>query len=315
MYRKLIKSTIKNEIGWIKKILWILLVAIVDYITIFIDYIIIVNKINNELNSFGFLFIFISVFSLWFLKNKLYKHHYITMAIMVFLDALYSMAYRVPIIQHLTENKFSYILLIFLGLFYGLEFVLYKYLMFIKYIKSYEILFFEGIFFLILIIITLIIFIKLGYLESFWEYYESIDKKEIIILIIYALICFFIGLLKLIIIDIFSPFHIILTELIPKNMYHIFYHEDIAELLINIVFTILEIFVLFVFVEFIELNFLGLSTMTKRNIELRAQNESAEDDIKDINYEKKIILDEYGLELEFKNEQIPDENNANASED
>ena len=47
MYRKLIKSTIKNEIGWIKKILWILLVAIVDYITIFIDYIIIVKKINN----------------------------------------------------------------------------------------------------------------------------------------------------------------------------------------------------------------------------------------------------------------------------
>ena len=58
--------------------------------------------------------------------------------------------------------------------------------------------------------------------------------------------------------------------------------------------------------------------MTKRSIELRAKIESLEDDIddiNDINYEKKIVLDEYGLELEFKNEQAPDENNVKATDD
>ena len=55
-----------------------------------------------------------------------------SMAVIVFLDSLYGMAYGIPIIEHLTENKFSYIIIISSELFYWLHIVLYKYLMFIK---------------------------------------------------------------------------------------------------------------------------------------------------------------------------------------
>ena len=305
-----IKKYNKNEISCKKKILWILLVSIIAFIAIFFDSLITINEINNSLNLFGFFFIFLSAFSLWLLKNKLYKHHYISMAIMIVLDLLNNIIYGTSFIENQMENKFSYLIIICLELFYSLSLVLYKYLMLIKYIKTYEILFFEGLFFSVLSITILIILIKIGYINDFWEYYENIDQKEIIIFISLALICFFISLINLIIIDIFSPFHILLTELIPKNMYYIFNPKNTADLIINIVFTILELFIIFVFVEFIELNFLGLSKMTKRNIESRAKIEFMEDDINDINYGKKIVLDEYGLELEFKNEQTPGENNA-----
>ena len=58
-----------------------------------------------------------------------------------------------------------------------------------------------------------------------------------------------------------------------------------------------------IFIELIELNFLGLSNMTKRNIELRARLESIESNEYDINdrnnliIEGYIIYDENGVEL------------------
>ena len=47
----------------------------------------------------------------------------------------------------------------------------------------------------------------------------------------------------------------------------------------------INIFVILVFIEIIELNFLGLSKMTKRNFELRAKLEGG-DDINYFNIEK-----------------------------
>ena len=303
----MIKKDDKNERSWKKKILWILLVPIFTYITIFLDCFIAINGVNYQF-LFGFYFVFLTLFSKLLLKNKLYKHHYLCIIIMIFLDLLYNAINGIPSINQLAANELSYLPIVILTLFYGLLLVYYKYLMFIKYIKTYEILFFEGLFTSVLFIITFIILIKTGYVQYFWTYYENIDKKEIIILISFGVICFLIGLFKLIIIDIFSPFHILLTELIPKNLANILVPADTATYITTISFTVVDIFILFIFVEFIELNFLGLSTMTKRNIEKRARLESLEDDINDITIKKKITLDEYDLELEFKNEQAPDEN-------
>ena len=296
----LIKKDDKIERSWKKKILWILLVPIFTYITIFLDCFIAINGVNYQF-LFGFYFVFLTLFSKLLLKNKPHKHHYLCIIIMIILDLLYNAINGVPSINQLAANELSYLPIVICTLFYGLLLVYYKYLMFIKYIKTYEVLFFEGLFLSVLFIITFIILIKTGYVQYFWLYYENIDKKEIIILISFGLICFLIGLFKLIIIDIFSPFHILLTELIPKNLANILVPTDTATYITTISFTVVDIFILFIFVEFIELNFVGLSEMTKRNIEKRARLESLEDDINDITIKKKITLDEYDLELEFKN--------------
>ena len=79
---------------------------------------------------------------------------------------------------------------------------------------------------------------------------------------------------------------------------------DLLSLIFYIIFVIIEIFIILVFIEVIELNFFGLSTMTKRNIESRAKLEVFEGDINNIILDKKIILDEY--ELEFINDEGKD---------
>ena len=303
-----IKTDDMDKISCTKKILWILLVSIIAFISIILDCITWSFRESNK-NIWAFYFLFLSTFSICLLKYKLYKHHYISIIIIVILNLLFSIISGETFIEHITENYFN-LIIIFNILFFSLELVLYKYLMFTKYIQSYEILFFEGIFLSSLLIISLIILIKVEYFEFFWGYFDFIDRREIIIFASLTIIHFIYNLFQLIIIDIFSPFHILLIDLIPDNIIFIFSSDNSLNLPIAIVCVIINIFMILIFVEFIELNFLGLSKMTKRNIELRARHESMEDDLNDINYEKKIILDEYGLELEFKNEKTSDENEA-----
>ena len=115
----------------------------------------------------------------------------------------------------------------------------------------------------------------------------------------------------LIIIDIFSPFYILLADNV-ENLIGFFCtlnKKELPFILSSIVFLIIYIFMVLVFIELIELNFLGLSKMTKRNIELRATLESMEaieydindfsdaDDKTDTIIEGYIIYDENGVEL------------------
>ena len=57
----LIKKDDKNERSWKKKILWILLVPIFTYITIFLDCFIAINGVNYQF-LFGFYFVFSTLF-------------------------------------------------------------------------------------------------------------------------------------------------------------------------------------------------------------------------------------------------------------
>ena len=113
------------------------------------------------------------------------------MIIIIILDLVNNMIYKVSIIQSFPASKFSYLPIIFSLLFYCLLLVYYKYLMITKYITTYEILFFEGSFSFVLLTIIFIILIKTGNVQYFWAYYETIDKKEIIVLIILALVGLF----------------------------------------------------------------------------------------------------------------------------
>ena len=304
----LIKKNNMNEISMPKKILWILLVSIIAFIYIILDCFIWIN--DNDINTFAFYFIFLTFFSNLLLKNKLYKHHYISIIIMIILDFIYNIIIvKESIIE---RNEQNFLIIILYILIYSLELVLYKYYMLIKYIQLYEILFFEGLFLSIFSIIALIILVKIGLINSLWEYYEIIDLKEIIILVSLLIIYFIYNLLQLIIIDYFSPFHILLTNLIPENILYVFFLYDYIsgtkELIAAIVIFLIDVFMILVYVELIELNFLGLSTMTKRNIELRARDESMDYDINEINNDDEITLDEYKFEL--GNRHIQDENNV-----
>ena len=77
-----------------------------------------------------------------------------------------------------------------------------------------------------------------------------------------------------IIIDIFTPFHIFLLNIISKVIIS-FFNTDIwrqkAEFSVYLIFLIISIFMILIYIEIIQLNFWGLSFMTKKSIEERAK--------------------------------------------
>ena len=139
-------------------------------------------NIDNYLNNWAFDIILMSLFSYLILNNKLYKHHYISISINIIV--IIGLVYNVILDKFSKKNieKYYeyYLTNILNGALYSLVFVLYKYIMIKKYIKSYEILFFEGLFESILSIITLIVTTNCGLIDNFWDFIDDLDKKEII---------------------------------------------------------------------------------------------------------------------------------------
>ena len=302
-----VKENNTKEISLKTKFLWILLVSIISFISSTLNAIFWINN-DNYINIWSSYIIFLSLFSFLVLKNKLYKHHYISIIIIIILGLLYNLVSpQINIDKYLS----IYIITISNSIIYSFEYVLYKYLMLKKFIKSYEILFFRGIIVTVLLIITLIITTKIGKIDNFLDFCENSGAKEIIIFISMIIINFIYYLFFLIIIDIFSPFHLILVNFIADSLTFFYYitSYDFISAIFNIIFISIEIFLILVFIEIIELNFWGLSKMIKRNIELRANLEVLEgEDIDDANYEKKLTIGDY--EIELRDVEKPDEKNV-----
>ena len=128
-------------------------------------------------------------------------------------------------------------------------------------------------------------------------------KRLIIVNIILELI---INILKLLIIDLYSPFHAFIIYLYTDilNYIMLFFTESMAKYITIIILSFICIIAILIFLERIELNFCGLSKMIKKNIDLRAQQEynSSKEDINDD--EKEIDLEDYSIELVNTNQEL-----------
>ena len=160
------------------------------------------------------------LFSYKILNYKLYKHHYLSIIIISTSSLL------LAIIQlYESEDKPKYIFSCLMGIIavalYSLELTFDKYLIFSKYIKSYEILVFQGVIELILGIISLIIATKYDIIDNFWDYYNQLDKNEIIFLILLIILNSIYYSLIITIIDILSPFFIFIIFVISIMIIYI----------------------------------------------------------------------------------------------
>ena len=293
----LIKPNNMKKTTFFNKILWILLISIVVFISTTLNSIFWINN-DNYINIWSFYIIFLSLFSHILLNNKLYKHHYISMIIMIIMGLFYNI-----ISPQINIKKYYaiYIISILNSILYSLEYVLDKYCLLIKYIETFEILFYRGLIVSISLIITLIITTKIGKIDNFWDYYEILGTKEIIIFISLVLINFFYYILFLKIIDVFSPFHIVLVNFIAESLSFFYYivSYDLLSIIFNIILITIEIFMILIFIEIIELNCLGLSTMIKRNIELRANLEVLKrEETDDNSVLSNLTFDEHVQELQ-----------------
>ena len=311
------KANYSGKISKKEKILWILLGSVLDF---FAKLIFSYNWVKKDdyLCYWQSNILLMSLFSYLLLKTKLYKHHYLSIILLVVFGITHNFIADHFTVVSLKENYIGHIINFFAEGIFNILYVLYKFFMIKKFIKSYEILFFQGLIESIIGIIMLTITTKYyPKLDSFNMYIENIEGKEIFVFISLIFINFVTFVTIFIIIDIFTPFHIFLLNILSGIIIAFFdetFHNKFYIIIIYVAFIIISIFMILVFIEIIHLNFCGLSTMTKKNIEYRAsidsilnnENDKEDDDdnIKDTDGEI-INLDEYTFELnEFNNGEV-----------
>ena len=233
-------------------------------------------------NFWFFEIILISIFSSLFLKIKIYKHQYISMILILLLG------FGLNVIEYFKvgdgDNKLDLlgIIVMFLSeICFCLYAIISKYNMAKNFCSPYEILIWAGIIGLILNTITLIIIsvkeytiADIKYPNNFFEYFDKYNIYDFIICFVIIMVSLIYNILLLLTIDYFTPLHIVLGVII-EQMYSYFQIGD--NLTLNIVSIICFIFITFlylVYIEIIEINIFNLSDNTKRNIEIRANNEA-----------------------------------------
>ena len=273
----------KAKLSWKKKLLWILLVAVLDFFCyLFSNF----SGSSNEfyLGIMQINLIFMAIFSYLILKMKLYKHHYLCIFFILLKCIIYFIVFKV--FKDFTQESIVPLVIGFITeISFCLVYILYKYYMQIKYMIPYEIMFFQGLIELLFSIITLIITTKCNFLDNFFVFKSEVNRKEIAIIIFMIILHFLYMIILYKTIEIFSPFYIFISVLLSE--YTVFFVNikilNTGQIISGIILMVFCSFMILIFVEIIELNFCGLSTMTKKNIELRARIDSMITNDNDIN--------------------------------
>ena len=209
-----------------------------------------------------------SIFCKYFFKIKLYKHHYLSI-IVIILAGIIADLISENLQSDITDNLLLFFIRIIREIIFSTHEIINKYLMEDKFCSVYELSLYSGV--SIVIIMGIIsIFEPYHKLDNFQEYSDNFNISELFV--IFGVI--------------FSHFGYILSTLFTnKNNTpcHTFIIVVFGQLVNNINFTensipivICLIFILFIsliFNEIIEINCFGLSENTRRNIINRANNE------------------------------------------
>ena len=268
---------------------YILLIGLV----FFANYYMFVYTFELKTNMWIMYILFTSIFYYLIFKAKLYKHHYLSIVIILLAGFI------IDIVLDNFKNEFSkHLLKIFLSLLrvilLSFDYVIIKYTIEKKYASPYEIGLFNGIINLILFIIFAILDYYFFKLNEYEEYFNRFNTTEL--LVIFGLMITQLGIyLSLFIIDKNdSPCHIFIVFIFGQIAYYL--KED-KKVIVYICLAIILFFSL-VFNEIIEIRICGLSHNTKKNIINRAQNEVGDSLIQKIDTLDEISdKDEIPIEL------------------
>ena len=235
----------------------------------FVNYFIFVYIFALKTNTWIMYILFTSIFYYLFFKSKLYRHHYLSIVIILIIGLVIN--FVEGNIQKDFKENFKLILLSFLRIILlSLNYVLIKYTMEKKYASPYEIGFYNGLINLILFIIGAVIdnfFIKKF---EYKEYFDNFNGKELLVVLGLMISQFGIYISLFIIDKKDTPCHIFIVFVFGQLAY---YYKLTEISIVSIICLILILFFSLIFNEIIELNFLGLSQNTRKNIINRANTE------------------------------------------
>ena len=217
-------------VSFIEKFLLISLVAGIDYLSLALSSLFYIYD-ANYVNSWPVIIISMTVFSYLFLKVKLYRHHYLSVFSIIILGLLYNILLDVFNKENMEKNYIYFITFLCSEILNSLVYFLYKYYMHIKYIISFEILFYQGLIELSFGIITLIITTSINKVDNFIDFCKKLDVKEGLLIVGLILTNFIYSTLLITIINIFSPFHIFLTSAFSDFLVFFLLHIEIMYIL------------------------------------------------------------------------------------
>lgn len=311
--RTIIGKKIKM-ISWKEKLSWILLVAIIDFAGYLFSSIYWLKN-DNYVDTLQTNIVFMAIFALLILKTKLYRHHILCIIIVLVRGLAYYLIFNVFDPEFKDEEFIPNVVSFVTEIGFSLTYVMYKYYMMTKFMYVFEIMFFEGVFELFFSIMTLIIARSMGKLDKLEDFVSKFKGIEILLIISWILTGFIYHSLLFKIIDCFTPFYIhmsiIISEIISLFL-RVGEEMSLAKIIFYVLSFIICPFMILVFLEIIELNFCGLSEMTKKNIELRAKLD-AEMNEESINYkdgDDEITIDNDRFSIMLENSPIPKKGRA-----
>ena len=233
------------SISIIEKFLLFSLVAGLDYLSMAISALFWTNK-AKYINDWPIIIVFMALFSYLILKVKLYRHHYVSMFTIIILGILYNILMEVFDSKNMSENYEFFIAFFCTEIINAFIFFLYKYYMLIKFLISFEILFYQGLIELILGIITLLITTSIDKVDNFFTFCDALNEdtkkpKQILLFVALIVITFLNTSLIITIIDYFSPFYIFLTNALSDFFFFFLLIEDIGKINKNLPTPILII--------------------------------------------------------------------------
>ena len=262
---------------------------------------------NNNPITICFEMIFLICISISFLKYKYFKHHIISLIILILIGIIF-IFYNI-FRKYLKEE---YILPFILRIPHAVLDAIYrcyqKYLMEKFYYPYWNIALVPGI---ILFPIALVFFV-LQIKDEFFEF--NIKRNFLGNFIIFKIVLplvfnFIICPLTIMTVYYFSPDYILIITILANISENIKICISLRRFNIFLLLNIIQIFALLIYLEILELNFCGLNKNTKRNIHLRGESDSSFDQRESISENNNIDINiNYSLELEEKtNEDIKNE--------
>jgi hypothetical protein len=246
---------------------------------VFIQGILYISSIEVKSNSWILDILITSIFYFLIFKIKLYKHHYLSIIIIILTGFILDLVFEN--IQNDISNHFLSLVLRFLReIIFSLVDIINKYLMDKKFCSVYEITFYSGLIGLILYGILSIFSYYFFKLDDFGEYFNNFNTTEFLVCI--ALVITTIGfyVFQLMTNKNNTPCHIFIIHVFG----HIaLYLDSSTNSIVTIICFIFILFMSLVFNEIIEINICGLSENTKRNIIKRAK-------IDELSMEKKFTV-------------------------
>ena len=283
-----------------QKFLILLACAFLDFAQKFLTFFLKKYIINN---IWIFNILFISIFDYFINKNTLYKHQYISSLIIIFLGIA---ATVIGLYGEEGDIFIKFILCVSIEIMYSLAIVLSKYLMDHRSCSPFEVTFYEGIFALIVNSVLLGIFTNMPlssdegltdilrltyyegkiYLDNFYATFNNMGIGESFLFLLSAIGRLISNLFGHIVVKHYTSSHIILV-LVLGEISLVFKESTEWPNIVQFSLFCLVLLMLLVFTEIIEINACNLEKNTRKNIEMRVNNESKVDDnIYDINSEK-----------------------------